>query len=298
MSGLAVRQNSMRIIDLHRAISVAHRHAQRAHAAALLMSMVVAGFGVLARVAPSTAATVSLVGAVWAAAYAVVVAPWAARYQHTSATLQEMLDTELFGLPWNRVTVGDKIADDHVSELKSRFRGDDRRLHDYYLIADVPAPYDVLFCLEQNLGWGSRVRQRYAQLLLTVAVLWCVAGVVIGFAAGLRTSELVSSWFVPSLGLLLLCLDTYRAQIANTRERTRVKRLVVAAADDPAGSPLTDGPEWTLFARRVQDVLFQLRAHQPRVPVWFFRRFHDRDQHDFQYRMDLLKAAVNSSGHV
>ncbi len=298
MAGLAVRQNSTRIIDLHQAIAVAHRHAQRAHSAALLMSVAVAALGVVARVAPGTAGTISLVGAAWAALYTVVFAPWAARYQNTSATLQEMLDTELFGLPWNRVTVGDKIADDHVSELKTRFRGDVQRLHDYYLVADVPAPYDVLFCLEQNLGWGSRVRQRYAQLLLTVAVLWCVAGVVVGLVAGLRIPELVSSWFVPSLGLLLLCLDSYRAQISNTRERTRVKRLVVAASDDPVAAPLTTGPEWTAFARQVQDVLFQLRRHQPRVPVWFFRRFHDRDQQDFQYRMDLLKASVNAASQV
>jgi hypothetical protein len=291
-AGLAVGQNSERILDLHRAVVVAHRHAQRVHTATLLMSMAVAALGVLARIAPSTAPAVVLAGAVWTAVYAVALAPWAARYQRTSATLQEMLDTELFELPWNRVGVGERTPEDQVSDLKNRYRGDESRLRDYYLVAAVPAPYDVLFCLEQNLAWGSKVRQRYAQLLLGVAVLWAVAGLVVGFAAGLRIPELVSNWFVPSLGLLLLCLDTYRAQLSNTRERTRVRDIVAAASADPAGAPLAAGPDWEKFARQVQDVLFQMRRQQPRTSVWFFRRFHDRDQRDFEYRMRLLEERV------
>jgi hypothetical protein len=203
-----------------------------------------------------------------------------------------MLDTELFELPWNRVGVGERTPEDQVSDLKNRYRGDESRLRDYYLVAAVPAPYDVLFCLEQNLAWGSKVRQRYAQLLLGVAVLWAVAGLVVGFAAGLRIPELVSNWFVPSLGLLLLCLDTYRAQLSNTRERTRVRDIVAAASADPAGAPLAAGPDWEKFARQVQDVLFQMRRQQPRTSVWFFRRFHDRDQRDFEYRMRLLEERV------
>lgn len=288
----AVRQNSERILDLHRAVAVAHRHAQRVHVAALLMSTVVAALGVLARIVPNAVSAIALAGAVWTAIYAVALAPWAVRYQRISATLQEMLDTELFGLPWNRVGVGEKIPEDQVSSFKNRYRGEHSWLRDYYLVAAVPAPYDLLFCLEQNLGWGSRVRQRYAQLLLGVAVLWTMAGLIVGMVGGLRITEVVSGWFVPSLGLLLLCLDTYRTQLSNTRERTRVRDIVSAVSADPAGAPLTDGPDWEKFARQVQDVLFQMRRQQPRIPVWFFRRFHDRDKRDFEYRMRLLEERV------
>jgi predicted pore-forming effector associated with SMODS systems len=292
-SGLAVRQNSERILDLHRGVAVVHQYAQRVHAAALFMSLAVAALGVLARNAPTTVPAIGLAGAAWTAVYAIVLAPWTAFYQRTSATLQEMLDTELLELPWNRVGVGEQIPEDQVSNLKNRYRGDESRLRDYYLIAAVPAPYDVLFCLEQNLGWGSKVRRRYAQLLLSVAVLWTVAGLIVGFVTGLRIPELVSGWFVPSLGLLLLCLDTYRAQLSNTRERTRVRDIVIAAYADPVGAPISAGPAWEKFARQVQDLLFQMRRQQPRTPQWFFRRFHDRDKRDFEYRMALLENRVN-----
>ncbi|WP_261565296.1 S-4TM family putative pore-forming effector [Frankia gtarii] len=283
------RQNSERILDLHRAIAVSHRRVQAVHAVALSVSLAVAALGVLAQLRPSTVPAVSLAGAVWTAIYAIALTPGAVRFQRASATLQEMLDTELFGVPWNRVGVGDRIPEDQVSDLKSRYRSDDRRLRDYYLIAAVPAPYDVLFCLEQNLAWGSKVRLRYAQALLSLALLWVAAGLVVGFAVGLRLPALVSGWFVPSLGLLLLCLDVYRAQLFNTRERDRAREIVAAAEADSARAPLSPGPEWDILARQVQDLLFNLRRQQARTPVWFFRRFHDRDKRDFEYRQRLLE---------
>jgi SMODS-associating 4TM effector domain len=293
MADLRARQNSERILDLHRAVAVSHRRVQGIHAAALSLSLAVAALGVLAQLQPSTVPAVSLIGAVWTAIYAIALAPAASRYQRTSATLQEMLDTELFGVPWNRIGVGERIPEDQVSDLRSRYRNDDSRLRDYYLVAAVPAPYDVLFCLEQNLAWGSRVRLRYAQALLSLALLWVAAGLVVGFAAGLRLPALVSGWFVPSLGLMLLCLDVYRAQLSNTRERGRAREIVVAAAAESATAPLTPGAEWDILARQVQDLLFNLRRQQARTPVWFFRRYHDRDKRAFEYRQRLLEERLN-----
>jgi hypothetical protein len=70
---------------------------------------------------------------------------------------------------------------------------------------------------------------------------------------------------------------------------------VHAAGEDPAGAPLQPGPAWTTFARQVQDVLFQMRRQQPRVPEWFFRRFHDADLADFTYRMQQLEQRVGAA---
>jgi hypothetical protein len=188
--------------------------------------------------------------------------------------------------------VGDRISEDEVSQLSRRYRGDEARLRGYYLVADVPAPYDVLFCLEQNLAWGSRVRRRFANVLAAIVVAWCGAGVAVAFATGATVSRLLSDWYVPALGLLLLCLDTVRAQAAVTQERTRVLRLVRAVADDPA-SPVMASPEsFTAFARQVQDVLLQTRRQQPRVPKWFFQWFHDSDAADFRHKMLALQAKL------
>jgi hypothetical protein len=282
-------------MTLLRAIAVAHRYSQRAQGGSLAVSVLVAALGLMTRPAPGTTSTVVLVGTGWAVIYATLVVPWSARHMRTSAMLQEMLDVGLFNLPWNGVLVGDRVSEDDVSRLSRRFRGDLNRLRDYYLVANVPAPYDVLFCLKQNLAWGSRVRRRFANALVVVVVLWLATGFIVGIATGGTISQFVTQWFVPSLGLLLLCLDIYRAQVSITRERTRVVVLLRPVVDDPASPVLASDLTFTAFARRIQDVLFQLRRQQPRTPDWFFRLFHDRDKEDFQFEMQHLEARLGDA---
>ena len=280
-------QNNARSITLFRAIAVAHRHTQSAQATSLVMSLVLAVLGIIARIAhPSASAAVTIAGAVWAGTYAAVLAPLVGRHLRTSATLQEMLDVDLFGLPWNLTLVGVRLPEDEVSRLSRRFRRDEGKLRDYYLVASVAGPYDVFFCLEQNLAWGSRVRRRYAQVLVGVVVVWCLAVVVVNFATGSTVATVVTSWLVPSLGLLLTCWDIARAQISSTRERERVLPMVRSFLEG-GPAPATAGQE--TFARQIQDVLFLVRRQQPRTPQWFFGLFHNDDLADFRYKMAVLE---------
>ncbi|MEU7751172.1 S-4TM family putative pore-forming effector [Micromonospora sp. NPDC049171] len=285
-------QNNARSLLLFRAIAVAHSYTQRAQTVSLLMSLVVASLGVVAKVAqPALQPAASVVGALWAGVYAVVLAPQIGRHLRTSATLQEMLDTDLFGLPWNAVLVGERLSEDELSRLSRRYRGDDARLRDYYLVATVAAPYDVLFCLEQNLAWGSRVRRRFAAGLLGVVAVWCAGGVAVGLLTESTVASLVSVWFVPSLGLLLACSDMARAQILTTQDRIRVLGLVRARMEESSRAT-ADDQAFAVFARQVQDVLFVARRQQPRMPQWFFRLLHDDDLADFRYKMQVLEQRV------
>lgn len=281
-------QNTAQSITLLRAAAVAHRHAQRTQVLSLACSILIALLSVVAAAVPRAAAPVTAIGALWALAYALVLAPRSGRDLRASATLQEMFDVALFGLPWNAVAVGDPLSEDQILDLSRRYRGDDSRLRDYYLVADAPAPYPVLFCQKQNLEWGARIRQRFANTLIVLVLLWCAIGALVGLASSLSLGSLVTVWYVPSLGLLLLCLDIYRAQVGITEERTRVLELLRGYFR--AGAPTSDGSHRAdTFIREVQDALFHLRKQQPRVPDWLFKRFRDRDLARFQAAMGRLE---------
>lgn len=288
------RQNDSRSLAIMRAVTVAHLQTQQAQAASFAMSAAVAGLGILAAVTPRAVPPAAVIGTLRAAVYALVVAPAARRSLRIGATLQEMFDTEVLALPWNHVLTGDPLSDEEVSRFSRRFRGDERRVRDYYLVAAVRAPYDVLFCLEQNLAWGSRVRRRYAGLLITVVTLWCAAGIMTALAAGTTVGALLNAWLLPSLGLLLLCSDISRAQISVARERGRVLGLLRRAIDDTGSPHLRDAATSTSFARQVQDALFLARSQQPRTPQWFFRLMHDDDLRDFRYKMHAIERRTGS----
>lgn len=272
-----------------RAIAVAHHRNQRARALSLGVSIFLAGVGLLAGSGSRYGTAVTLGGTLWAALYVGLMGPWAERCLRLAATLQEMFDVAVLGLPWNNVVVGDRISDDEVNRLSRRFHGGEDQLRGYYLVADANVPYDVPFCLEQNLAWGSRIPLRFAQLMLSVLVLWAAAGVLLTLATDATVSRLVTGWFVPSLGLMLLCLEMYRTQMASTQERLRVLGLVRAVIDDTTSPVIATPAALISFARQVQDTLFQMRKLQPRLPGWYFRRYHDQDKGDFQIRMQDLE---------
>jgi hypothetical protein len=291
---LGTTQDSESALRLLKAVRVAHQNNQWAQGLSFVVSAGLAAGGLVIRNHLGATATIAVLGAAWAAFYRLLMAPWAEQHLRTAATLQEMFDVEILGLPWNQVAVGDRIGEEEVSRLARRFRGDQNQLRGYYLIANAAAPYGVLFCLEQNLAWGSRIRRRFAQLVGTFALLWSAVGVVHALSTGGSVNRLLGGWFVPSLGLLLLCLDMYRTQVASSRERTRILRLVRSVLEDPGSPLIPNAASFAAFARQVQDTLFHMRRVQPRMPYWYFRRYHDADKADFEVKRRTIEASFPS----
>ncbi|MER5332900.1 S-4TM family putative pore-forming effector [Micromonospora sp. NPDC002717] len=295
---LLKRQTRPEMMALLRAMSVCHSRAQRLDNLRMGLSVALGVAGAVVAFTGVSATAVTAVGALWALVNAVGLASWSRGQIRRAAVLQEMFDVRLFGLAWNTVAVGDGLSTEEVSRLERAFTGDEQYLRDYYEVPPLPHPYDVLACQQQNLGWGSRLRRRYAYTVLAGVGAWTAAGIVFGVAAGLTVADLLSRWFVPSLGALLLGLEIYRGQRDVAAERDRamsvVQRHIAAAVshDDTAASV----GESMVLARQVQDLVFHTRQMQARVPDWFFRRYHSRDRVDFRAAMANLAELLNARG--
>ncbi|MFG3703914.1 S-4TM family putative pore-forming effector [Micromonospora sp. NPDC047670] len=297
---LLKRQTRPEMMALLRAMSVCHTRAQRLDNLRMALSVALGVAGAVVAFTGVSATAVTAVGALWALVNAVGLASWSRGQIRRAAVLQEMFDVRLFGLEWNSVAVADGLSAAEVSRLERAFRGDEQYLRDYYEIPPLPHPYDVLACQQQNLGWGARLRRRYAYAVLAGVGAWTAAGVVFGVATGLTVSDLLSRWFVPSLGALLLGLEIYRGQRDVAAERDRamsvVQRHIATAVsrDDPAATTADS----LVLARQVQDLIFHSRQGQARVPDWFFRRYHSSDRVDFQAAMASLAELLHARGPV
>ncbi|MET8277285.1 S-4TM family putative pore-forming effector [Micromonospora sp. NPDC005174] len=291
---LLSRQNRPDMMALLHAMSVCHSRAQRLDNLRMVLSIAIGIVGAVVAFIGVSAVAVTAVGALWAVVNAIGLASWSTGQLRRAATLQEMFDVRLFELPWNTVAAGEPLGAEEVSRLDRAYRGDERYLRDYYEVPPLPRPYDVLACQQQNLGWGARVRRRYAYGVLGGVALWTAVGVVFAVTADLTVANLLTQWFVPSLGALLLGVEIYRGQRDVAIERYRalgiVHRRLTAAVR--RGDDSSAVPDLLTLARQTQDLIFQSRQAQARVPDWFFRRFHAADRVDFQAAMmnlgDLL----------
>jgi hypothetical protein len=292
-SSIRRQQNDPSMLALLQAVSVSHSRVQRLDAISTSASILTAVLGVVATFVEAMATPATIVGALWALAYSTGLATWTGNELQRAATLQEMFDVRLFSIPWNPVIAAEPLGAQEVSKLSKRFRGRDDMIRDYYEIPDLPRPYDVLACQQQNLGWGSRIRRRYCYSILVVVCGWSVAGLIIGGLADLTIAEVLLYWYLPSLGALMLGVDVFRAQrdVADRRDHVLglVRARVAAAVAAPADEAPAIGRDLELLARQVQDTLFFTRQHAPRVPDWFFLRFRANDRMDFRAAMDELE---------
>jgi hypothetical protein len=279
-----------------RAMSVSHQRVRLLVGLRLIVSAAIAISGAVVTLADLTPEWVAFAGALWAGAYAFGLFSWIEGQLNQAARLQEMFEFEFFKLPWNTVMAGAKVPTEDCSRLSARYRSHkDVTDGDWNRIPNLPRPFDVLARQQQNLGWGSRIRRRYANAVLTGVTAWIILGAVIGAVGGLSLVDTVLRWFVPSFGGLLLGIDTFRLQREVAAERERVKayaeeRVLAAAgrADDPEVIQ-----ELLALSRQLQDVLYATRCRAPRAPSWlFYQRYYQRDERDFRALVERLAAAM------
>lgn len=288
------RQNEPYMVDLVKASSAAHVRQQRLETARVTVSLALAAASVLAAFAAVTAPVITIAGAAWALAYTVLVSPLTKGQARRSAVIQEMFDTELFGLAWNGTLTGGRLRPDEISQLVREFnprRGRGARLRDWYVdTTGVPQPYDIFICQQQNLAWDARLRRRWAWVLLAAVGIWVVLGLAVGYAASLTIPETLFRWYAPSLAALIYGIESCKTQREIATERERVMNLVQNEIDNAQPAPSPD-EEVRLMAkaREIQDVIFATRKQAARVPDWFYARFRQHDENDFRANAEHLR---------
>ncbi|MFJ4808113.1 S-4TM family putative pore-forming effector [Streptomyces longwoodensis] len=292
------RQNDPELLHLLKAASVSHRRAKTLASSHIALSVLLAGLGVVGVFVAALRTPGTLLGLLWACAYAAGARLWGARQMRHAALFQEMFDVHLLRLPWNTVLAGGAAPPAHeVGRTARRYTAPDALLRDYFFEATgLDRPLDVLACQMQCLGWGARVRRRYATAVTCGLLLWGAAGVAMGLSRSMTVSELLLQWFVPSLGLMLLGMDTVTSQreVAAAREHAQTVVMDEIRRHVSRGRPAEDVPALLQLARQVQDVLLQTRLQQARVPAWFFKRFQASDRDDFVRTMRELDRLATS----
>src|SRR5437870_4936286 len=110
------------MLELLKASTASHVRQQQLETARVGMSLALAATGLVAAFSSVTAPVITVVGATWALTYTAAISPLTRGHARRSAVIQEMFDTELFGLPWNSTLAGGPLRPDEISQLVRAFR--------------------------------------------------------------------------------------------------------------------------------------------------------------------------------
>lgn len=192
-----------------------------------------------------------------------------ARAARRAAAVQELYETELFGLPWNDVLAGPRPAPEEVAATADRVRRPDRYRNWFGIdVRDVAWPGDVLLCQRQSMVWSLRDHRAYVGVLAVAGLGWFAVGLTLALHRDLSLADYLVKLLLPVSPALLECAEPASAhwRHAGRREEAlrEIQNLWDAHRDDPASIDPGD-------CRRVQDAAYLLRRDGPKVPGIFYR---------------------------
>jgi hypothetical protein len=277
------------MVRLQRAAAASHQRGQLIEAIRVSAACTLAIAGIAVTLAGHGRGAVSIAGAAWFIVSAFFLRRAAGVTARQGALLQEMLDTELFYLPWRATVAGDEVPAPDVARLARRLRPgctkDQRILAGWYdPTGGVHYPYDVLTAQEQNLGWDARLRRRYAALVAAATLAWSVLGLIAGIViADATIASTLLSFFVPSLAIYQIALEIWTGQVRVAAERERLSRAVTVELRKarPGTISETERRRVKEAARDIQDGILRTRMDVSRVPEWFYRHYRAQDEVDF-----------------
>jgi hypothetical protein len=274
---IPLKQNQPRMIALLRAKCERYDFARKLFRLEVVITVI----------APAVALVVALIapGVVpYAAAYgviALVVGFGLERLQESAssqgAKLQELFDRELFDLEWRAEESGTKPAPEDVTEWARR-HPDENELENWYPpeVGKLPLSLARIACQRSNGWWDSRMRNRYSDFLVAIAVA-TAAIVLIGMAMfDSRVLFLFELLFALSPIFIWSTREaTKHRRLA--RERERIQERSERAWNDALSGRLNDEQLETV-SRELQAEIYHQRKANAQMFAWAYSKYRNSNE--------------------
>ncbi|GAA1883218.1 S-4TM family putative pore-forming effector [Actinomadura bangladeshensis] len=269
-SRIGRRQDEARHLRRLLAYSDLYHRSQRWRRARMAGTLLIAAVAPVAVVFfPAGSETLAALGAAWLVASRTGLAWLEERAVRRAAAVQELYETDLFGLPWNAALAGPRPAPEEVVAATGRIRRPDRYRGWFGIdVEDVPWPGDVLLCQRQSMVWSLRDHRAYGGALVAAGLGWFGVGLGLALYRDMSLADYLVKLFLPVCPALLDCVELAGAHWRHAARREEVLREIQNLWDahraDPAGLDPAD-------CRRVQDAAYLLRRDGPKIPGAFYR---------------------------
>jgi SMODS-associating 4TM effector domain len=237
----------------------------------------------------SSAEYIGAIGAAWLLGSRIVMRPNERRLQAEGALAQEIFDTEVFDLPWNRARAGRPPA---IEDLRNWGRHQNEEdLRDWYPdTAGAHHPVDALICQRAIVTWARQDHQTYARLLRGAAAVIGLAIIVLALCLGLTLGEFLLRLGLPYLPLAFEILDVgdQNSRLGELKLRLEEDADILFAEAVAGKLPMPDA------CRQLQDEIFVSRRGVG-IPNWFYRVTRNERQENMEEVAAAMVAALPPS---
>lgn len=245
---------------------------------------------------PASRTALAILGGVWTIISRLILEGVEANKTKQAATIQEQFDVDLFGLPWNRTLVGNKVKPELIHSAARSFHGDQEELKDWYADSgDIPRPLSTLLCQRTNLVWDWRLRRHYAWGISLATLALFSLGIILAVVTNQTVVDYILALFLPALAAILKGIEISRDHFKIAAEKEKVEKELSALWERGLKNPGLISED---HCRRIQDYIYVLRSQGPLVPDQWYAWLRDKYRIDMQLTVkEMGRQAEHALAH-
>jgi hypothetical protein len=223
------------------------------------------------------------------------------RLRKRGATIQQMFDCALYGLPWRQLRCGPQVdSEDIITEAKACLRHPKVRPHlvDWYPTAVKALPLHLarLVCQRASLRWDLRQRDRVRGALTLLLSLLAVAILLIALLRGNTVEQMILTVYVPLAPAVLWIIREILAQRESVQACEKGLTHVEGLWNQALSKKLTE-EELLQESILVQDALFDARSGSPMIFNWVYRLLRSGQQEQMEHKAaEMVQDALRRLG--
>lgn len=200
-------------------------------------------------------------------------------YQGLAARVQQLFDTELFDLEWNKPLCGEKPCPEKIRKYSRK--GDRSKLTNWYgeLVAKLPKSTGSLVCMRTNVMYDKGLREKYFICCVIVFALAALAVTVLGLLNNTRLWDAFLYGLVPLMPIITWFIDVFKQHFKSIKVLDNLYALIISTLETARGGNEIDNETLT----EIQNFIFLHRKSSYLIPDCVYNLFRSKSEEEASY---------------
>ena len=200
-------------------------------------------------------------------------------YQGLAARVQQLFDTELFDLEWNKPLCGEKPLAEQIYKYSRKGKRD--KLANWYgeIVAELPKSTGSLVCMRTNVTYDKGLRKRYFICCVLVFFIAALSVIVLGLVNNTGLWDAFLYGLVPLMPIVTWFIDVFKQHCKSIKVLDNLYALIISALETAGGGNEVSNEALT----EIQNFIYLHRKSSYLVPDCVYNLFRLKSEGEAQY---------------
>ncbi|MEM7758486.1 MAG: S-4TM family putative pore-forming effector [Cyanobacteria bacterium P01_A01_bin.40] len=199
-----------------------------------------------------------------------------------AAIIQQMFDSAVLQMDWDRLNTRYRVASERISEKCHEYNqgnNNSLELENWYSesVSEIPLHYARLICQRINCWWDGQLRAKYIKWMLIVLVSLSITLLLIGLVKDLSLKDFLLDLVIPLSPLYYFGINQYREHKETIRTLYNLRQEAENYWQQSIYQSLSPD-EITELSYSLQKDIHNHRCSNPLIFDWLYKIYRDKNE--------------------